>query len=693
MGDNAHPESTGYRNRTLRLALAMRGGVSLAVWIGGAVAEIDLFRRACQQAAASRSNLVAENENGRRRDRAEKYVELLKATKYDRVEVDILAGASAGGLNAVLFGLAQTCGTVMDEPVRSTWIDSGGIWDLLREPGFGRVPSILKGDERLFSVVRDALTIIANPANTDSKSKVLVHRETRAERLDVELAATLLDDPYNEERGNRASFSFTKTPGDLDSHFTTIPGTDEARHPIGVVALNRMALAARSTSSFPGAFEPAGIYSSPGHSEDFNRGHIRHPAPQSGDGTDDGLYVNMARAFLYARPNDKTGSEPFNVVDGGIFDNIPIDRAIRAIRRAPTSQPSERWLIYLDPEPPTASEPVTESKKHKSSAASWVPVIRSSMALQQRTESASDELRALQGHNQAVLAGRGRLEALAAFLDNLRESDHATASAKKIVNDQSYNQCRIATDTAKIATLLAEPWSELCQPPREAIDYASLAPEKSLSIKSWVQRAYNDPTVNWELPCDIYAMIDWVRILIAWVQALEKLLEELAQDSAAVPEARTALSSQLEKCKSRLYRSVTVLVEAKRLTTDLVLAEPLRDDATAARNYDLTELPLRLELARNLQRNLKIPAELAQQLQQDDVDEARFFQVLKGWSESHFETHRCLIALFGAGRFSPGLMLTEPFDGSLGPEIQPDVPAATDRRPRSREDTARSGFQ
>src|SRR3954452_16466648 len=149
MGDNARPESPGYRNRTLRLALAMRGGVSLAVWIGGAVAEIDLFRRACRQAAASRSNLVAENENGRRRDRAEKYVELLKTTKYDRVEVDILAGASAGGLNAVLFGLAQTCGTVMDEPVRSTWIDSGGIWDLLREPGFGRVPSILKGDERL----------------------------------------------------------------------------------------------------------------------------------------------------------------------------------------------------------------------------------------------------------------------------------------------------------------------------------------------------------------------------------------------------------------------------------------------------------------------------------------------------------------------------------------------------------------
>ena len=43
-------------HKTLRLALAMRGGVSLAVWIGGVVAEIDLFRRAC-------SNQIHPHEN------------------------------------------------------------------------------------------------------------------------------------------------------------------------------------------------------------------------------------------------------------------------------------------------------------------------------------------------------------------------------------------------------------------------------------------------------------------------------------------------------------------------------------------------------------------------------------------------------------------------------------------------------
>jgi patatin-related protein len=657
----------GTRSRTLRLALAMRGGVSLAVWIGGAVAEIDLFRRACHRAA---QNLLPPNENDRRHERAVKYRELLATTKYDSVEVDILAGASAGGLNAVLFGLAQVCGTVMDEPVRSTWIDCGGIWDLLREPGFGRVPSILKGDGRLFTVVRDALTMIADPSSAPEHRTPLKHQGTEADRVDVELAATLLDDPYNEERGNRASFSFTKTPGDLESHFTTIPTPGEASTPIGRVALNRMALAARSTSSFPGAFEPAGIYSSPGHSEDFNRGHIRHPSPRSREGTDDGLYVNMARAFLYARPNDKSGSEPFNVVDGGIFDNIPIDRAIRAIRRAPTSQPSERWLIYLDPEPPTSRDPVSDSK-HTSSAASWVPVIRSSMALKKRTETASDELRQLHEHNQASLAARGRLDALGALLTDLGDSAKAMESVDDILSEQSYRQCRIATDTARISTLLAEPWSELCQPPREAVDYAGLAPEKALLLKDAVAEAYNDSKWNWQLPQDIYAKLDWVRILIAWVQALERILEGLAQDSPASPAGQGDLSLQLRTYKDRIYRCLTVLVEAKRLTTDLALAEPLRENPMAARNYDMSKLPARLALGRTLQRSLTMPTELAQLVTCDDANDAKnatFYARLAKWSESRHETHRCLIALFDAGHLTTKLVLQDPFEVDDGTE-------------------------
>lgn len=154
-------------HKTLRLALAMRGGVSLAVWIGGVVAEIDLFRRAC-------NSQIHPSENQYRQERAKRYAEILRdTTRYERVEIDILAGASAGGLNAILYGLAQSCQSVMDETVRDTWIKNGGIWELLRETGLRsvlekrRIPSLLQGDERLYTMVRDALGTIAGQGSLD----------------------------------------------------------------------------------------------------------------------------------------------------------------------------------------------------------------------------------------------------------------------------------------------------------------------------------------------------------------------------------------------------------------------------------------------------------------------------------------------------------------------------------------------
>ena len=77
------------KNAELRLALGMRGGVSLAVWIGGACAEIDELRRA-----------------GGETDDPAFWAKLLEASNYERVVVDVMAGASAGGLNGVLFAAA-----------------------------------------------------------------------------------------------------------------------------------------------------------------------------------------------------------------------------------------------------------------------------------------------------------------------------------------------------------------------------------------------------------------------------------------------------------------------------------------------------------------------------------------------------------------------------------------------------------
>lgn len=85
----------------LRLALAMRGGVSLAVWIGGACGEIDQVRRAN---AGEGDNVLS---------RPLFWDRVTGASPFSSVAVDVLAGASAGGLNGVIYAASQVYGFSM----------------------------------------------------------------------------------------------------------------------------------------------------------------------------------------------------------------------------------------------------------------------------------------------------------------------------------------------------------------------------------------------------------------------------------------------------------------------------------------------------------------------------------------------------------------------------------------------------
>ena len=141
--------------RTLRLALAMRGGVSLAVWIGGAVAELDILRRIRihrDGRGALRAYLLhpAETPDPVLEERAAVYARLLADAGYDRVDIDLLAGASAGGLNGVVHAVAQRAGSDLDALGR-IWAEHGALGRLLRPLGRHPVDSLLRGDDYLCS--------------------------------------------------------------------------------------------------------------------------------------------------------------------------------------------------------------------------------------------------------------------------------------------------------------------------------------------------------------------------------------------------------------------------------------------------------------------------------------------------------------------------------------------------------------
>ncbi|WP_431236493.1 DUF3376 domain-containing protein [Mycolicibacterium aichiense] len=590
----------------MRIALAMRGGVSLAIWIGGALAEIDVFRRACL--SREQSSITG--------DRADVYGQLLDQSVYDAVEVDILAGASAGGLNAVLYGVAQICGARLGDVAHSTWVRDGALWELLQPDGFKSISAPLRGDEHFFPVMRCALSDLCGGADAAS----------RAGRVSIELAATLLADQSSPELVNRARFSFNSRQGNLGSGYRSIPrSAAEAETEAGQAALNRLALAARATSSFPGAFEPARIFS-----------FASDPAAEAGSvpvpsfvgeeiphSTAAELRVNMSPTFPYARwwPAD-SWQDPFVVIDGGVYDNIPIDRALRAIAQAPASGPSERYLIYLDPEPPTLRSADTDPDRIRT-VWSWMPVIFGAKRLQKRAETADDELGLIREHNDAVLANRGRLEALAA---TLRAGSTTYAD---LVDISAYAQRRIATDVERIGSLLANPWAELCQPPFSGGDYQPADPAWTLGVKDRIARVYNNPAFGSSLSYDIVAVTEQVQVLLAWTRALEDL--HLGLTAGAMPPVLAGepaiqldqLPAGLGPVKRALYQWLTMLARARYLAVDTVLTGRV---SQPSRSAPLEQL---LDESRLRQQELRLPTSLSELMKWDArPDEGLFLEEL-----------------------------------------------------------------
>ena len=104
---------TPTRDKELRLALVCYGGISLAVYMHGITKEI------WRLAQASRDASEGEPGNGVYRLLLD---EIREATGVNvRVLVDILSGASAGGINAIFLAQAIATGQSLD-PLTDLWM-------------------------------------------------------------------------------------------------------------------------------------------------------------------------------------------------------------------------------------------------------------------------------------------------------------------------------------------------------------------------------------------------------------------------------------------------------------------------------------------------------------------------------------------------------------------------------------------
>lgn len=331
----------------LRLALAMSGGVSLAIWMGGVAMEIYRIVRAdpLLHPPVPTDELAAEVYGG--------LLDLTRTTP----RVDVIAGASAGGLNGAFLAMAMVHRSDLGV-LHSLWLDKASLTKLLRSPLQTDPPSLLKGDEYFLPELRSAFEKLKqgpllSPDDVPIRlimTTTLLHADARTFADDL---GSLLPDAVH-----AGQFRFQRG--------VEIAEDDFARGDI----LDRLALAARSTASFPGAFEAS--------------------------------FVPIGEETYRPRRPDMKESADFEesrfVVDGAVLVNKPIAPALRAIFSQPAGgQTVRRVFAYVVPDPGVAG---VDEPDPLSEPPSLGRVVLQSLVTVPRSESVAGDLQSLTEHNR-----------------------------------------------------------------------------------------------------------------------------------------------------------------------------------------------------------------------------------------------------------------------------------------------------
>ncbi|WP_288412999.1 patatin-like protein [uncultured Sphingomonas sp.] len=413
------PSPPPLHDRELRLALVCYGGISLAVYMHGVVKEVWHIARASRAMQDDGETLGGS---------AGVYQTMLHelATLSGirlRVLVDIVAGASAGGINGVFLAHAVATGQSLD-PLTELWLEGADIEALL-DPA--QAPSSALSRPWARPVAWMAL----GREGEDVSSVDIAARDELRAKLDRFVRARWFEPPF----GGRAMVDMLLNafeamaagpvgprllpPGQPLDLFVTV--TDFAGHP-ELLRLNsprevvetehrivigfsdhgqgpladpaELVFAARATSSFPGAFPP------------FRVGELDMALQ------DRGTQWPGREAFLrrvLPRQAAVGMVEQAALIDGSVLANAPFRPAIDALRERPARRQIDRRFVYLDPAPNHKFGFGTESK----GPPTFFQTILGALSELPRKQPIRDNLDAIQRRSE-------RIERMLAIVERLR---------------------------------------------------------------------------------------------------------------------------------------------------------------------------------------------------------------------------------------------------------------------------------
>ncbi len=410
------------RQKELRIALVCYGGVSLAVYMHGVTKEVWKLTQASRDFLAGKA-VTSGSEAVYRR-----LLQRIADTHGLRLRVlcDIVAGASAGGLNGLFLAQAIHSGASL-EPLTRLWLEGADVdvlldpearpwrfakpwawplvWWMLRRPG--NVVSASVAPETRTEVRGKLSRLIrarwfAPPFGGLGFSRLIARAFAAMEAepsgdpllppghpLDLFVTATdfkghmevlrLNSPPLVEESEHRLSIGFR----------SAVPAA--AGRPLA--PLPDLTFAARATASFPGAFPP------------LQAAEIDALAAESGIGWP-GRSAFLARIMPeHARRGDL---DAVALIDGSVLNNAPFAPAMGALRDRPAQREVDRRFVYIDPHP----DRVGTTRRSDPRLPGFFSVIFGSLSSIPREQPVRDNLEAIERRSRELIRLRGIVDAL-----------------------------------------------------------------------------------------------------------------------------------------------------------------------------------------------------------------------------------------------------------------------------------------
>lgn len=421
----------------VRLAVVLYGGVSLAVYIHGVTREILNLIRASKLFHADGTPPTDGN------DSTAVYYDLLQSLSPEidlRVVIDLISGASAGGINGVMLARALAHDLPL-ESHRELWLQNADVTQLsapaslwsraLKAPLAPLLDNLLvrrfgnqvadpetRAKVRRFVQARwftppfsgrrfsgwmlDACDSMDLPAKPGASLLPPGHRldlfVTVTDYLGHHHRITLHDPPVVEETEHRRILSFScrrALSGELQSEF-------------GPGHVPSLVFASRATASFPGAFMPATV----GEMDDILAERARDwPARRA-------LLVEK----LGIEGDLELGARNRYFIDGSVVMNKPFSPVIQALGDRPASREVVRRIIYVDPNPHHDGP-----QRSGRGAPGFFRTILASLAVIPRNEPIADDLLGVEASNKRA---RRMAEILSAadpeverLVDNIVQAD------------------------------------------------------------------------------------------------------------------------------------------------------------------------------------------------------------------------------------------------------------------------------